>query len=287
MTIGEYSTVQGMVVPTFLYGTAWKEEATTSLVAHALVAGFRGIDTANQRRHYHEEAVGQALAWACAADVPRTHVFIQSKFTHAAGQDHRLPYDPRAPVAAQVEQSFRGSLDHLGVQELDSFLLHGPTQRHGLSSADRDAWRAMEAIRDAGGTRLIGVSNVQADQLEQLLAFARVPPAFVQNRCFAHTGWDAAVRAVCRRHGIVYQAFSLLTANGHVLQHAAVRSLAERRGCTVPQVVFRFAQQRGMIPLTGTTSREHMEQALGVYEFELTEDELLLVQRAGGGSAVE
>jgi diketogulonate reductase-like aldo/keto reductase len=287
MTVAQDRDVQGVSVPTFLYGTAWKEYATTSLVAHALVAGFRGIDTANQRRHYHEEGVGQALAWAFEAGVPRDELFLQSKFTHAAGQDHRLPYDPHAPVAAQVEQSFRNSLENLGVERLDSLVLHGPTQRHGLGAADREAWRALEAIHDAGGARLIGVSNVLPEQIERLLELARVPPAFVQNRCFAHLGWDAAVRAVCQRHGIVYQAFSLLTANAHVRQHHAVRAIAARHGRTVPQVIFRFALERGMIPLTGTTDRAHMDQALDAYAFELDDDEVQQVQRAGGGAQRE
>src|SRR5688572_17600985 len=107
--------VHGVMVPTFLYGTAWKEEATTELVSRALAAGFRGIDTANQRRHYHEEGVGQALIAAEAnGTVRREEVFIQTKFTHLGGQDHRLPYRADAPVAEQVEHSFRSSLDHLG-----------------------------------------------------------------------------------------------------------------------------------------------------------------------------
>ena len=83
--------------PTFLYGTAWKEERTSALVELALQAGFRGIDTANQRRHYFEGGVGQALAAAYRAGVvTRADLFLQTKFTYRPGQDHRLPYDPHA-----------------------------------------------------------------------------------------------------------------------------------------------------------------------------------------------
>lgn len=280
---GRTVTIQGVSVPTFLYGTAWKEDATAALVTQALAAGFRGVDTANQRRHYHEQAVGQALAAAFADGVVRRdELFVQSKFTHRAGQDHRLPYNPHAPVADQVEQSFRSSLEHLGVEWLDSLVLHGPTQRHGLGPDDRAAWQAMERIHDDGGAPLLGISNVTPDQIEELTRFARVPPAFVQNRCFAQLGWDAAVRTVCDRHGIVYQAFSLLTANQPALRHPAVREVAARHGRTIPQVIFRFAQQLGMIPLTGTTDPVHMREDLEVYGFALEEEEVGLLEGGGG-----
>jgi diketogulonate reductase-like aldo/keto reductase len=275
-------TVHGVRVPTFLYGTAWKEYATTDLVRQALAAGFRGIDTANQRRHYHEQGVGNALHEAFATGaLQREDLFLQTKFTHLGGQDHRLPYDPQAPVAEQVGQSFRSSLEHLGVERLDSYVLHGPTQRRGLGPADRDAWRAMEALHDAGATRLLGVSNVTADQLTELLDFARVPPAFVQNRCYAQLGWDARVRELCGRHDIAYQGFSLLTANRHVLEHPAIREIAAQYGKSVAQVIFRFALQLGMIPLTGTTDPVHMRQDLEVYGFGLAEQEVRTIVAAG------
>src|SRR5262245_45067416 len=143
--------LDGVRVPRFLYGTAWKEERTRRLTELALRQGFRGIDTANQRRHYHEAAVGRALAAATAAgQVTRNDLFVQTKFTFRAGQDHRLPYDPEAPVRRQVEQSFASSLGHLGAGIIDSYLLHGPTQRVGLAAADWEAWRAMEALHDGG-----------------------------------------------------------------------------------------------------------------------------------------
>src|SRR5947209_16816673 len=109
--------IDGVPVPRFLYGTAWKEDETQRLTALALRQGFRGIDTANQRRHYHEAAVGQAVAAAVASGlVARDDLFLQTKFTFRPGQDDRLPYDPEAPIAAQVEQSFRTSLAHLGTE---------------------------------------------------------------------------------------------------------------------------------------------------------------------------
>src|SRR5262245_16592151 len=119
--MSEGPTVPQKRLPTFLYGTAWKEERTEELTRTALASGFRGIDTANQRKHYVEEAVGAALA---ASGVPRGEVFLQTKFTYARGQDHRLPYDPSAKIADQVRQSCQSSLAHLGVDSIDAFLLH-------------------------------------------------------------------------------------------------------------------------------------------------------------------
>src|SRR5277367_6544954 len=113
--------------PTFLYGTAWKEGRTAALVELALRAGFRAIDTANQRRHYSEVGVGEGLAVAYQAGiVTRAELFLQTKFTYRRGQDHRLPYDPAATLSTQVRQSLASSLEHLNCDYVDSFILHGP-----------------------------------------------------------------------------------------------------------------------------------------------------------------
>ena len=84
----------------------------------------------------------------------------------------------------------------------------------------------------------------------------------MQNRCYAIRGWDRDVRAVCTHHGIVYQGFSLLTANREVVGGQAVGALAKRYGKTREQIIYRFAQQLGMLPLTGTKSPQHMREAL-------------------------
>jgi diketogulonate reductase-like aldo/keto reductase len=268
--------VRGIRVPGFFYGTAWKEQATEELVARALAAGFRGIDTANQRKHYDEQGVGRGIK-----SVPREELFLQSKFTFVDGQDHRLPYDPSASIAEQVRQSFESSLEHLGTDHLDSYLLHGPSQRDGLGAADHEAWRAMEALAQAGRVTLLGVSNVTARQVQDLVALAKVPPAFVQNRCYAERLWDRAVRALCAKHDMVYQGFSLLTANQQVLAHPDVIAIAARRGKTAPQIVFRFAQQVGILPLTGTSKSAHMTQDLAIEALDLRADEIAQIEEAG------
>ncbi len=249
-------SIEGVDVPRFLYGTAWKEDQTQRLTELALEQGFRGIDTANQRRHYHEAAVGQAVSAAIRRGlVAREDLLLQTKFTFQPGQDHRLPYDPAAPVPVQVEQSLASSLEHLGVERIDSYVLHGPSQRVGLGPLDWDAWRAMEALHSSGRTRWLGISNVTLEQLQALCQQARVLPRFVQNRCFAVRGWDRQVRQFCAANQIVYQGFSLLTANREALAHPELARIAERHGRSVSQIVFRFALDLGMMPLTGTTRR--------------------------------
>ena len=267
-------------VPRFIYGTAWKEDETERLTRQAMEAGFRGIDTANQRRHYHEAAVGAAIARAIADGVVRREdLFLQTKFTYAAGQDYRLPYDPAADLPTQVQQSFASSLEHLRIETLDAYLLHGPSRRVGLGPADLEVWRTMEALYAAGRTGAIGISNVGLDQLEELCTHAKTLPAYVQNRCFARTGWDRDVRTLCRAHGIVYQGFSLLTANIAELRHPAMAALAARLGRTLAQIVFRFAMQVGILPLTGTTDPRHMREDLQAYDVGLAMDDVRLVER--------
>jgi diketogulonate reductase-like aldo/keto reductase len=271
--------IDGIRVPRFVYGTAWKEDQTERLTLLALRLGFRGIDTANQRRHYDEAAVGRAVAAAVAGGlVARADLFLQTKFTFRPGQDHRLPYDPDAPVAVQVGQSFESSRRHLGVDAVDAYLLHGPTRRAGLDAADWEAWRAMEDVHAGGRARLLGVSNFAVDQLAALCDGARVRPRFVQNRCYAARGWDRDVREYCAAHGLVYQGFSLLTANRQVLAHPELARVAARHGRSAAQVVFRFALEVGMVPLTGTTDPDHMRDDLGALDFRLGPDEVRLIE---------
>jgi diketogulonate reductase-like aldo/keto reductase len=262
------------MIPDFLYGTAWKEERTAALTELALRTGFRGVDTANQRRHYHEAGVGEGLKAAYRAGVvSRGELFLQTKFTYQAGQDHRLPYDPAASLSTQVAQSVRSSLEHLGTDYVDSYVLHGPASSRGWTDYDAEVWAAMARERDAGRARLLGVSNVSLRHLEELAASGAELPAFVQNRCFAHMGWDRSVRAFCAKRQVRYQGFSLLTANVDVLDHSLIAGIAGRERVTPAQVVFRFALAVGMLPLTGTTNVDHMRQNLASGGMRLSPDE--------------
>ena len=270
-------------LPGFLYGTAWKEDRTPALTELALRMGFRGIDTANQRRHYFEAGVGQGLATAYRTGVvTRSDLFLQTKFTYQPGQDHRLPYDPAARLSVQVAQSMASSLEHLGTDYVDSYVLHGPSSGYEWTDADAEVWEAMKKERDAGRIRLLGVSNVSLRHLEQMAAAHAEAPALVQNRCYARLGWDRDVRLFCKERKIVYQGFSLLTANGEVLCHPVVVVLARRINATPAQIVFGFARAVGMLPLTGTSDGEHMKQDLAVPNLDLLPDAVQAIESLVG-----
>jgi diketogulonate reductase-like aldo/keto reductase len=274
---------QAVAIPEFLYGTAWKEERTPTLVELALRAGFRGIDTANQRRHYFEEGVGEGLAAAYRAGViTRADLFLQTKFTYRPGQDHRLPYDASASFPVQVAQSMASSLEHLGTDYVDSYILHGPASGYAWTAADAEVWEAMKKERDAGRAHLLGVSNVSLRHLEELAAAHSEVPAFVQNRCYARLGWDREVRRFCCERKIVYQGFSLLTANLEVLRHPAIASLAEDHQASPAQVVFAFARAVGMLPLTGTSNPGHMQQDLRSATLTLTPESVRVIESLAG-----
>ena len=271
------------VIPDFLYGTAWKEGRTERCVEEALAAGFRGIDTANQRKHYFEAGVGRALNKVFASgNVNREDLFIQTKFTDESGQDHRLPYDRGAAPADKVKQSLASSLGHLGIDTLDAFILHGPSMPYGLSKTDWETWGAMEACQQEGKVGFLGVSNISHEQLQELCANAATFPTFVQNRCFARTGWDRDVRRFCRDKGIIYQGFSLLTANFEIFRDPEFGAIVRRTGATPAQVVFRFALGIGMLPLTGTTDPVHMRQDLACVDLELSDDDLTVIESLAG-----
>lgn len=271
----------GVSIPSFMYGTAWKKEATTRLVLDAVSAGFTAIDTANQLIHYEEARVGEALQALAQQGTSRERLFLQTKFTPANGQDHRMPYDPKADLTTQVRQSFDSSLAHLHTDYLDSYVLHGPYQRRGLGEADWEVWKAIEGLYESGQTKMIGISNVSAEQLALLCERATHKPTVVQNRCYAALGWDHDVREICRAHRIIYQGFSLLTANREVFVDPDIRAMAARYGVGMAQIVFRFAMQIGMLPLTGTTNPQHMNDDLQADRFTLTPAELQRIETIG------
>lgn len=270
------------MTPSFIYGTAWKKDATTELVKTAVKAGFKAIDTANQPRHYSEPLIGEALRALAAEGVGRESLFLQTKFTPLGGHDNRVPYDPEAALKDQVRESFESSLRHLNTDRVDSYLLHGPYSQPGLGAEDWEVWNAIEEIHASGRAGMIGISNVNPLQLSELVKNAHIKPMVVQNRCYAVRGWDRAVREICRANGIMYQGFSLLTANQEVLRHPPVVAIARRLGVHAEQVILRFAMQIGMVPLTGTTSLQHMKEDLGIYQIELNADELRFIESVAG-----
>ncbi len=262
--------------PPIIYGTAWKKERTTELVALALRVGYRAVDTACQPKHYDEPGVGRALTAAFEAGLERQELYVQTKFTPLSGQDpRRVPYDPEAPLVEQVRQSCAASLRNLGVDYVDCLLLHSPLPTVVQTLA---VWEVMEALVREGAAARIGISNCyELRLLETLTRKATVKPSVVQNRFYADTGFDRELRAFCRQNAITYQSFWTLTANPHLLRHASVGELAAQHGLTREQVLFRALSGIGITPLTGTTSEAHMRDDLQLFDVQLQADELARV----------
>lgn len=261
-------------IPAIIYGTAWKKERTKKYVIEAALAGYRAIDTACQPKHYNEAGVGFALA-----DLHNTHgisrssLFLQTKYTPQPGHDSTqpLPYDADCPIWDQVHQSFQTSSRNLQTSYVDAYFLHGPLQTMGQTL---EAWAAMEDLYDSGQVRSLGMSNMYSlAHLKTLVDGVRVKPLFLQNRFYADTGFDSAIREFCRQNGIYYQSFWTLSANQHIVKGTLVGEIAERLRATNEQVWFRFVMGLGIIPLTGTTNIDHMKQDLDAIGLNLSDQD--------------
>ncbi|MBC86402.1 MAG: aldo/keto reductase [Bdellovibrionaceae bacterium] len=269
-----------LIMPAIVYGTAWKEDRTADLVELALKKGFRGIDTACQPKHYNEPGVGEGIQRAMKNGLSREDLFIQTKFTGVPGQDpSNIPYDPSLPVSEQVKESFQMSLENLGVEFIDSLVLHGPLPDWKDTLA---VWKAMEDIAKTNQVGQLGISNCyDPDMLQELLDQSDVIPSVLQNRFVEETGYGVDVRSICRDQGIVFQCFWTLTANPHILSSGPVKDASRDHGVTPAQVFFRFLNQMEIQILTGTTSELHMSQDLAIFEFELNGSQMEQIQALG------
>jgi diketogulonate reductase-like aldo/keto reductase len=267
----------GIKIPRIIYGTAWKKDRTAHWVEQAILNGFRGIDTACQPKHYDEAGVGKGVV-ACieAGFVEREELYLQTKFTPLNGQDPlRVPYDSKASLSDQVNQSFQCSLKNLQTNYLDCLVLHSP-----LANPQEllEVWQAMEHAYHSGGVKQLGISNCYAlETLAFLYEAAKIKPAVLQNRFYADTHYDRNLRAFCQPRDILYQSFWTLTANPGVLAHATLKALTVKYRRTSAQLFFRYLTQIGIVPLTGTTSEHHLCDDLAIFDFELTMEDCRLI----------
>lgn len=259
-------------MPKIIYGTAWKKEKTSELVIAAIQEGFRGIDTACQPKHYNESGVGDALK-RLSGTIRREDLYIQTKFTPVDGQDpHNVPYNIHASLSDQIRQSFEVSKENMGLDYLDGLLLHSPLENLQKTLV---AWQALERIYQENGAKQIGISNCYDIQLlKHIYDAAVVKPSIVQNRFYQYTGYDHDIRAWCLENNITYQSFWTLTANPHLLESASILQAAQKYDKTPSQILFRFLTQIGVVPLIGTTSRQHMKDDLDIFSFALTVTEI-------------
>ncbi|KAH8161303.1 hypothetical protein CIB48_g6961 [Xylaria polymorpha] len=232
-----------MAMPRLLYGTAWKKEATGDLVFKALKAGFRGVDTAAQPRHYNEALVGAGIREAISKGiVKREDLFIQTKFTPVGGQDlHNMPYDAKAPLEEQVHASVASSLINFTFDEsvtayIDSLVLHSPPSDR--FSDLLKVWKALETYVPHR-IRQLGISNTDLHVVNRLCTSPDVSirPAVVQNRFYPATQWEADLRAYCRIQRITFQTFWTLSGNPELMRSAPVQELVKATGISTPVAV--------------------------------------------------
>ena len=254
------------LVTPFIYGTAWKKEATATLVTRALDAGFRAIDTAAQPKHYQEHLVGEGIREAVRAGVvTRNELHIQTKYTAPSGQDLRnVPYDPASPISTQISTSVTSSLKNLRITDneddnqnyIDCLILHSP-----LATLEKtvQAWEVMTSFVPTK-VRSLGISNVNLPVLRALWSEATVAPCVVQNRFHKITGYDEDIRAFCREKGIVYESFWTLTANPNLLRSAPVHELSQVVGVEKELALYALVNDLGIVVLNGTTNAETMKQ---------------------------
>jgi len=215
-------------------------------VRWALEAGYRHIDTA--QAYGNEGSVGQALR---DSGIPREEVFITTKF-----------YPARRDPAAEIE----GSLRRLGVDQVDLYIIHWP------QNGPTWAWPGMEAARERGHTRSIGVSNFSAQELDEVIAIAGTPPAINQVQ-FSPFEYRRSLLAACETRNVAVEAYSPLGTGRH-LSDATVARVAEGVGRTAAQVLLRWCVQRGTIVLPKSTHRERIEQNAQIFDFTLSDDDM-------------
>jgi len=262
-----------------LYGTAWKEKRTTALCAQAFAAGFRGVDTACQPKHYQEDLVGDALLEAfTSGKLLREETWIQTKFTSIRGQDpQRVPYDQKKALPDQVKESVQVSRCNLKVEVIDSLVLHSPERDLQTTVL---VWGGMEEAVREGYVRHLGISNCyNLPFLMKLYEAVNIKPVVVQNRFYSDEGWDRDLRKFCLAKGIMYQSFWTLTANPTVLKDASFRKIARKYKLTSAQLLYKFLVDVGCQPLSGTTTHQTEAAQVMKLDFKLSEEEISAIDR--------
>ncbi|MFI0241054.1 aldo/keto reductase [Streptomyces sp. NPDC016845] len=261
-TIPTVTLNNGVTMPRLGFGVFQvPDEETTAAVATALDAGYRSVDTA--AIYGNERGVGRALA---DSGIARDELFVTTKLWNAD-----QGYD--ATLAA-----FDASLDKLGLDHVDLYLIHWPAPARDLYA---ETWRALEKLYADGRTRAIGVSNFQPAHLERLLAEGSVVPAV--NQIELHPGLQQReLRDFHAEHGIVTEAWSPL-AQGAVLEDEAVTTIAARHGKSPAQVVLRWHLQTGNVVIPKSVTETRIRENLDVFGFELSADELDALAAADRG----
>jgi 2,5-diketo-D-gluconate reductase A len=265
-TVPDVLLNNGVAIPQLGLGTArLPDEETRRIVREALEVGYRFVDTAAS--YENERGVRQGIA---DSGRPREQVFVSTKLR---GRDQGFD---------STKQALRSSLDRLGMEYVDLYLIHWPLPR-----LDRyvESWRAMEELLAEGLARAIGVSNFLPEHLDGLAAASSTVPAVNQIECHPREP-QLDQRADDARRGIVTESWSPLGAGGELLQQPALAEVAGRHGRTPAQVVLRWHVQQGLVTFPKASSRARLVENLDVFGFTLTAEDMAAIATLADGTRV-
>ena len=244
----------GLGIPQLGYGV-WKvpnEEAETA-VGQALKAGYRLIDTA--KIYGNELGVGKALA---TTDIPREQLFITTKVWNAdQGYEETL-------------KAFDESLEKLGLDYVDLYLIHWPTPKYDTYV---ETYKALEKLYKDGRTKAIGVCNFDIEHLQRIMDECEVVPTVNQVECHPYLQ-QTELKKFCEEHGILLEAYSPLMNGTKVLQDAVILDIANQYGKTPAQIILRWHLQSDVIVIPKTVTPSRMDENLNVFDFELSSADL-------------
>ena len=265
-TVPDVRMNDGVVIPQLGLGTArLPDEKTRRIVREALEVGYRFVDTAAS--YENERGVGQGIA---DSGLPREEVFVSTKLRG------------REQGSTAAKEALRSSLDRLGLDFVDLYLIHWPLPR-----LDRyaESWLAMEELLAEGLTRAIGVSNFLPEHLDRLAAESSTVPAVNQIECHPRDP-QLEQRADDARRGIVTESWSPLANGGELLRQPGLAEIGERHGRTPAQVVLRWHVQQGLVTFPKASSRGRLVENLDVFDFALTDEDLAGIATLADGTRV-
>jgi diketogulonate reductase-like aldo/keto reductase len=239
-------------------------EQTEQAVTEALAAGYRLLDTA--AAYGNEEAVGRAIK---NSGIPREELFVTTKL-----------WVQDAPAQENAKRAFETSLDKLGLDHLDLYLMHQPfADVYGQ-------WRAMEDLHRAGRVRAIGVANFYPDRLVDLILNNDITPAV--NQIETHPFFQrTADHEVMREYGVQIQSWGgFAEGRNNLFTHPLLSEIAEKHGKSVAQVVLRWLTQRGIVAIPKSVRAERMAENIDVFDFELTDDQMASIAALDTGTSL-
>lgn len=253
----------GQAMPLLGFGTFQIPDGPECVTAvrAAIEAGYRHIDTAVM--YDNEASVGQAIR---EASVPREELFITSKLPHSNF------------ATDKARETTRASLDRLGLEYMDLYLLHWP-----IDETMMDGWAVLQEFRDDGAIRSIGVSNWTVARFGTFFKHTDEAPSV--NQVELHPFWARGeLRSYCREKGIVVEGYSPL-ARAEKLEHPTLLAVAERHGKSPAQVMIRWQLQQNVVVIPKSSKPERIRENADVYDFELSEQDMTALAGLDGGEA--